>query len=121
MGLDMFARTTKRRLNSPVDFTTNDADTELYCWRKHPNLHGWMEQLYRLNGGSDAFNCTTVQLTEDDIDRLEQVIRDGKLPETSGFFFGMSDGSECEDDLDFIAKARAAIAKGFSVYYYAWW
>ena len=121
MGLDMYVRTTKRRLKTPIDFTTKDTDTELYYWRKHPNLHGWMEQLYRAKGGTDEFNCTTVQLTVGDIDNLDLVIRTGKLPETCGFFFGMSDGNECEDDLEFIAKARAAFANGLSVYYYAWW
>lgn len=121
MGLDMYANTTKRRLKSPVDFTTKDTDTQFHNWRKHPNLHGWMECLYRDKGGIKVFNCTTVQLTPDDIDLLACAVQDGKLPETCGFFFGESDGCEREDDLEFIAKARAAFAKGLSVYYYSWW
>lgn len=121
MGLDMYARSTKRRLTSLVDFNTGKADAEIHYWRKHPNLHGWMEELYRDKGGTEVFNCTTVQLTADDIDTLERVISDGTLPDTCGFFFGMTDGCEREDDLDFIAKARAAMASGLSVYYYAWW
>ena len=121
MGLDMYARATKRRLKSPVDFTTRDTDAELHYWRKHPNLHGWMEELYRGKGGTKDFNCTTAQIMPDDIDALEAAIRDRDLPETCGFFFGASDGSEHDDDLEFIAKARAAFAKGLSVYYFAWW
>lgn len=80
-----------------------------------------MERLYRAKGGIKEFNCTTVQLTPDDIDALEGAIQGGKLPETCGFFFGQSDGSEYEGDLEFIAKARAAFAKGLCVYYHAWW
>jgi hypothetical protein len=122
MGLDMYASTTKRRLKSPIDFTANGKfDEQIHYWRKHPDLHGWMERLYREKGGDQEFNCTTVQLTSEDIARLECVIEDGKLPETCGFFFGASDGSEREDDLEFIAKARAALAKELSVYYHAWW
>jgi len=121
MGLDMYARTTKRRLKSPIDFAEREADQELHYWRKHPNLHGWMEYLYRAQGGTKEFNCVTVQLSPTDIDALEVAINDGDLPETSGFFFGESDGSEREDDLTFIAKAREAFKQGLCVYYNSWW
>ena len=121
MGLDMYAKTTKRRLKSPIDFATKGTDEELHYWRKHPNLHGYMENKYRDKGGIKEFNCTTVQLAPEDIDLLEVVIDENKLPETCGFFFGKSDGSERAEDLEFITKARAAFAKGLSVYYYAWW
>lgn len=121
MGLDMYANTTKRRLKSPIDFTVRESDPQLHYWRKHPNLHGWMERLYREKGGTNEFNCTTVQLTPTDVDLLEVAIRKAALPETCGFFFGASDGCEREDDLNFIAEARAAFAKGLSVYYRAWW
>jgi hypothetical protein len=40
MGLDMYARTTKRRLKPPIDFATKETDQELHYWRKPPNLHG---------------------------------------------------------------------------------
>lgn len=121
MGLDMYANTTKRRPKSPIDFATKDSDQQLHYWRKHPNLHGWMERVYRIKGGIEEFNCATVQLTRFDIDMLEAAIREGQLPETDGFFNGGSDGSERDDDLEFVAKARSAIAHGLTVYYRAWW
>ncbi len=32
--------------------------SQLYYWRKHPELHGWMEKLYRETGGAaQSFNC----------------------------------------------------------------
>jgi hypothetical protein len=121
MGLDMYAMTTKRRLKREIDFKTAEADVQIHCWRKHPNLHGWMEQLYEGKGGTEIFNCTTVALTSDDLDELEAAIRNGKLPVTTGFFFGATDGSEVEDDLSFVATARQALGNRLTVYYRAWW
>jgi hypothetical protein len=121
MGLDMFAYVTSEVLTEPVDFEVGTY-SELHYWRKHPNLHGWMEKLYSKKGGSaDSFNCVNVALDIDDLDRLEADIRARSLPQTSGFFFGESDGSEMEEDLTFIRKARAAVAEGQAVYYTSWW
>jgi hypothetical protein len=121
MGLDMYAFATVEQLAGSVDFTA-EAASEIYYWRKHPNLHGWMERLYRNKGGNeDSFNCVNVQLTADDLQRLEADIMASNLPPTEGFFFGVSDGTELEDDLNFIAKARAAIADNLSVFYTSWW
>lgn len=81
-----------------------------------------MEALYREKGGADAeFNCAAVALDADDLDRLERDVRDRTLPETTGFFFGESDGTEMQCDLAFIRKAREAIAAGLTVYYTSWW
>ena len=121
MGLDQYAIRTAETFDSPTPTLTGEV-THIHGWRKHPNLHGWMEQLYREKGGSeDSFNCTPVVLTSEDLDRLEIAIKTDNLPTTQGFFFGQSDGSEKEDDLDFIAKARAAIAEGDTVLYDSWW
>jgi hypothetical protein len=121
MGIDMYAFTTAPKPASPVDFDI-DVGTEFYYWRKHPNLHGWMEALYRQKGGSKpSFNCVPVVLEADDLDRLEANVKAGQLPETEGFFFGASDGTEREGDLAFIAKARRHLADGLTVYYTSWW
>lgn len=121
MGLDMYAFTTKEKPAGPVDFKVEDA-SELHVWRKHPNLHGWMQDLYYDKGGSaECFNCVPVVLTAEDLDRLEAAIRAKELPHTIGFFFGETDGTEMDDDLAFIAKAREAIAAGLTVYYDSWW
>lgn len=121
MGLDMYAHYLHEAPAKPVDFEVKNYG-ELHYWRKHPNLHGWMEHLYREKGGQDAsFNCVNLVLTTEDLDRLEADIRARNLPRTSGFFFGESDGSEVEDDLRFIAKARSAIAEGLTVFYSSWW
>jgi hypothetical protein len=122
MGLDMFAYVTEEKPATAVDFPEPAMIEKLHYWRKHPNLHGWMEKLYAEKGGEEEdFNLAAVILDSDDLDQLEAVIVDQRLPETSGFFFGESDGSERDDDLAFIGKARAAIASGKTVYYVAWW
>jgi len=89
MGLDMFAYTFNGKTESEVDFDTNNVTetTEIAYWRKHPNLHGWMEQLYYEKGGKDdSFNGSNVVLTKDDLDSLEQDIIDGTLPDTQVSF-----------------------------------
>lgn len=124
MGLDMYAKTIPAEdiEGQLVDVWVGDNATELHYWRKHPNLHGWMEMLYRSREGeNDEFNTSSVVLTPEDLDALEQDILDSNLPKTSGFFFGSSDGQEKDDDLAFIAKARDAHAAGLAVVYYAWW
>ena len=120
MGLDMYAYMTTETPATPVDFKVKDAHRFFY-WRKHPNLHGWMEELYREKGGDQGFNCVPVQLTAEDLDRLEAAITGGALPDTSGFFFGQSDGTETNEDLAFVAAAREALALGYTVYYDSWW
>ena len=123
MGLDMYALATKAKLNKEVDFDTINVETEdLHYWRKHPNLHGWMQSLYEYKGGkSDSFNGDCVVLNEIDLDNLESDIKNKRLPDTSGFFFGNSDGDEVNDDLEFVNKARTALAEGKTVYYTSWW
>lgn len=122
MGLDMYAYKTREKFASPVDFPVTSSGEELAYWRKHPNLHGWMEQLYREKGGrSEHFNVSPVVLTPDDLDRLETDLRTGNLPYTQGFFFGESRGDEWENDIKFVKSAREAIDEGFTVYYTSWW
>lgn len=126
MGLDMYAFSTKAKLNKEVDFnTTNLQPEEVHYWRKHPNLHGWMHELYLSKGGDthSDFNGDCVVLTESDLDDLEHDIEQYDLPQTSGFFFGQSqtDEDEVKDDLEFVRKAREAIKEGKTVYYTSWW
>jgi hypothetical protein len=123
MGLDMYAYRTKNQINESVDFSAGDFQTEeLHYWRKHPNLHGWMEDLYRSKGGqADSFNCVNVELDEHDLLDLKSVIISGNLPETGGFFFGRTDGTEYADDLEFVDAALESIKEGYSVFYTSWW
>jgi hypothetical protein len=121
MGLDMYAYVASKA-GSRWD-TAESEQRELAYWRKHPNLHGWMEELYRARGGdAEMFNGVEVELTWEDLDALEEDIRNSRLPATSGFFFGTpSDEYYLKDDLEFIKKARAEIFTGLKVFYNSSW
>lgn len=134
MGLDMYAVSFPAKPDLPdVDmklyretedgeYVIADLDADFWYWRKHPDLHGWMERLYRKKGGMDEdFNCASVRLTLEDLDALEAAIKNRKLPHTEGFFFGQSTGDEAEVDLKFVEKAREAINNGHAIYYDSWW
>jgi hypothetical protein len=123
MGLDMYAYATEEATSAEevLDLDLENRE-EFFYWRKHPNLHGWMEALYRSKGGTaESFNCVAVRLDPADLDALEAAVKADALPVTEGFFFGVSDGSEKADDLEFIRKAREAIAEGDTVFYSSWW
>jgi hypothetical protein len=54
---------------------------------------------------------------------LEHDVLNHALPETQGFFFGTNPPDEFtrEQDMEFIKKAKIAIADGDAVYYDSWW
>ena len=123
MGLDQYA--TARRGEAKTDdegFTYYEDSMELSYWRKHPNLQGWMEDLYHEKGGEQEFNCVDLELTLDDLDALEESLDEEALPETVGFFFGTDSSIHyAEQDREFIREARAAMKKGYTVVYSSWW
>jgi hypothetical protein len=125
MGLDMFAyAVSKRDAIGEFEMAKECEKEELHYWRKHHDLHGWMEKLYRAKGGdADSFNCIPVELTVDDLDDLQQALLDDNLPRTSGFFFGDNppDLETMRNDLMFVQKCRIAIKEGKVVYYDSWW
>ena len=116
---------------------------EIAYWRKHPNLHGWMQRLWvrktnerlaqdlspRDEPGwwtepdrAGEFNGVELELTWDDLEQLEQDIRDEKLPDTSGFFFGRNADDEYrEHDLKFVREAKAEAFLGLKVFYNSSW
>ena len=116
MGLDQYVY-----FRPPPDAEDDDAgDKELFYWRKHADLHGWMERLYRSRGGnSSMFNCEAVDLTLEDIDRLEQDV--DSLPCTTGYWFGESTVEDAERTREFIALAREKLNEGNQLYYTSWW
>ena len=137
MGLDMHAYRMKFTPSKEVDFSEEifgrddrgelDYENpivvakEIAYWRKHPDLHGWMENLYREKGGREqSFNGDLVVLTLADLDRLEEDILRKNLPKTRGFFFGES-GEISLKDLEFILEARKAIQEGDTVFYDSSW
>jgi hypothetical protein len=96
---------------------------EIAYWRKHPNLHGWMEKLAEQKKLSyDSFNGIEMELTAEDLDALEYAVKKRQLPATSGFFFGNnSDQHYYKNDLKFIQEARAEMFMGLKVFYNSSW
>ena len=124
MGLDMYAYTAAK---PDADYETEQR--EIAYWRKHANLHGWMERLWEhkmLAEGRDpeqhTFNGIELELAWEDLDALEAAVREHRLPPTRGFFFG--DGADdiyYDDDLKFIKQARAELFTGLKVFYNSSW
>ena len=153
MGLDMYAYVAAKA-GAQADYDRGKAwdkekggmvnpsvtePREIAYWRKHPNLHGWMERLWirktneRLGPSDKAgwwsdpnqwgdFNGVELELTWDDLDQLEQDIRNNKLPGTEGYFFGRdADDHYREQDLKFIRNAKAEAFLGLKVFYNSSW
>ena len=106
---------------------------EIAYWRKHPNLQGWMEELWRRKLAAQgltpedsewgrSFNDVELELTWEDLDELEKAVQGQALPATRGFFFGdNSDDYYKARDLEFIKNARAEIFVGLKVFYNSSW
>jgi len=100
---------------------------EIGYWRKHPNLHGWMERQWQKKTDGiirekNEFNGVELELTREDLDQLERDVTEGFLPETTGFFFGeASDEYYKERDLEFIKQARMNLFLGLRVFYNSSW
>lgn len=148
MGLDQYAYIAARagQKNEWWENSTFDEDAKEYVnraavkpieiayWRKHPNLQGWMEKLWIEKGYPGlppgqtkfdyAFNNVELELTWDDVDRLEKDIVSGVVArmDTTGFFFGNpSDDDYYEHDLKFCKDAKAHLFLGLKVFYDSSW
>lgn len=128
MGLDQYAYVASQAKSW-------DNSREISYWRKHPNLQGWMEALWleKLNNQGirpeesewgSSFNGVELELTWDDIERLEQDIQSGLVAnlQTVGFFFGNPADDHYRDrDLEFVKNARAELFMGLRVFYNSSW
>ena len=123
MGLDQYAYAYPKELVGEMQTDLQvEAGNLLHQWRKHPDLDDWMEAQYWSKGGDrEIFNCAAVRLDSEDLDELEQTVKDNALPKSPGVHYGSARPEAKADDLAFIAKARAAIAQGLVVFYHCWW
>jgi hypothetical protein len=107
MGLDMYMQ---GEIHLPFDtvkkldgFKVDKLVLEIGYWRKHPNLHGYIVKEFA--GGVDE--CQRIDLSREQLVQLLKAVKEDKLPPTEGFFFGESDGSEKEGDIQVIEQAIA--------------
>lgn len=107
MGLDMYLEGEKFFMhdNNQVEdgFRVKQKVIELGYWRKHPNLHGYIVSTFA--DGKDE--CQDIQLNEEAIQNIITAIKEKQLPDTIGFFFGVSDKSEEQqnEDIKIFTKA----------------
>lgn len=136
MGLDQYAYVAAKAgqreefydravwVDNDLVSTTVAEPREIAYWRKHPNLHGWMQRLWEAKGNEGNFNGDELELTWQDIDALEQDIKSGTIAElgTTGFFFGKpSDSVYHEQDLQFCQDAKTELFLGLKVFYNSSW
>jgi hypothetical protein len=131
MGLDQYAyvRAQERKVKeaSGEEYTTVDSGQEFY-WRKHSRLQEFMDRLWRDKGNEQVFNCQNMELTEDDLLRLQEAInnRYADHPCEGGFFWGHQWQEEAveaerEKDTEFVTAALEAVRSGERVLYSCWW
>lgn len=112
MGLDMYLEGRKFLLNdwenptnnrSEDGFKIKEVTLELGYWRKHPNLHGYIVQTFA-NGVDE---CQDIELSIKNCEQIIAAVKAKQLPNTTGFFFGASDGNEIDEDVKIFEKAIA--------------
>ena len=125
MGLDMYLEGRKYLWNNwknPENdlkedgFRLKEKILELGYWRKEPNLHGYIVEKFA--DGKDE--CQDIELGEEDMLDIISAVRERRLPETRGFFFGANADPNSEDpqerewalqfERETIATFEAAIA-----------
>lgn len=126
MGLDQYALSVKNKaVISRFEFNRDYEYMEIFYWRKNRFVHNWMEKLYQSLGGKDEFNLKNLQLLPEDIDRLEEDTKSGKIKEYDkpGFFWGDRPFGDYEHSsiMDFCEEAREEFKKGNAVFYESWY
>lgn len=122
MGLDMyFYRVPKGK--GPE----TDSKKEIQYFRKHSDLHGWLEEEWRKaseanrNAEWNAFNCVYLEITPEILMRLKDYMTNPNKKHYEGFFWGESHDSDWEETRDLISRIEDIIKSGDKVYYYSWW
>ena len=110
MGLDMYLIGHKEfrgsgKKKDDEGYKIYTVEVELACWRRHPNLHGYMVETFA--GGVDDYRRIT--LNEDDLELILRAIKDDGLPHTDGCFFGTSEESAAQMAED-VTLFEAALA-----------
>jgi hypothetical protein len=110
MGLDMYLKGNKffwtdwevpENNRTEDGFRVDEMELRLGYWRKHPNLHGFIVQTFA--DGVDE--CQEIELSVKQCREIIQAVKEKRLPKTTGFFFGESDGSEDEETIEIFEKA----------------
>lgn len=103
-------------------FRVKETILELGYWRKHPNLHGFIVNTFA-NGVDE---CQRIDLGPDQIRKIIQATIENNLPETTGFFFGVSTKDRDEEtiiilrrSLEWLETSEPDVSR--SIFYKASW
>lgn len=112
MGLDMY-------------FYCSDAGNslreEIAYFRKHSDLHGWLEDLWKEKGNEGPCNCEELPLTEEDLRRMRDFAELPVHPKRTGFFWGESRDEQWEATRKLVKELLSAVKDGKQVIYRAWY
>lgn len=125
MGLDMYFYATNNKNITEEDLNKGERTDELkevYYFRKHPNLHGQIQEYYfDKNEFEDIFNTTYYELSEEECKEILEKAKENSLPKTQGFFFGESTEDDNKRTVECMEMLIKLINDGHKVFYYAWW
>lgn len=119
MGLDCYGYVRKK----------DKSEEPEYFWyaRKNRWIQNWMESKWRISNTDETkpFNCVNFYMTNELLDELEKVVKDGSISEygQAGFFFGSweLDKDDKELILSFVTQAKELLNQDKLVSYYSWW
>jgi hypothetical protein len=128
MGLDMYLRGLKfpaystRPLKCEDGYPITTMEVELAYWRKHPDLHGFIVQQF----GNGEDNCQKIYLNEKALEIILDAVKMEALPDTKGFFFGVSSPDDRPYSIEVLQQALRWIKSNpeietRTVYYQASW
>lgn len=117
MGLDMyFYRVPKNEAPSRENLA------QIAYFRKHSDLHGWLERLWRERpGNTGEFNCVFMEISPDILVRLKDYLKTPEKEKFMGFFWGQSQASDWQRTRELVPELESIIKSGDRVYYYSWW
>jgi hypothetical protein len=131
MGLDMMLYA--REVIEEGDDVSEDArQIEIGTWRKHPDLHSYIETLWRAETGStEDFNCIDYKLSRKQIIDIILLTVTETMPKSKGgFFFSESKLTDISHTITLMGSALSYIDKHtsypddvpeYEIFYSSWW
>jgi len=123
MGLDMYFLKIARGGKPDLD---PDACTEIKYFRKHSDLHGWLQDqwLKAQAGETDPydFNCLYFKVTRKTLNGMKKLCDSKRKKKYEGFFWGESTGEDWLETRELCDEIQDLLNDGlYDVYYYSWW
>lgn len=139
MGLDQYVYSDERQ-NTPDmvdddldvyegplngdDLSMRDGVEEIFYFRKHHDLQGWMSELAKKRDANIQWDSMigAIVLTIADLKDLKIDVEGEALPETEGFFFGSGNTEFFKPNtMEMIERAKKAIEEGKTIIYRCSW